>query len=97
MKPSFGEVATRSSFTPMMVPCSNRIAGEKEEVAAHREESPEVKISQKEEIHVAADHASKMAAKWEKIQKKEAKKAEKSKMPQKGAAHTVSSSIFFII
>jgi len=39
--------------------------------------------SQKEEIQVAADHASKMTAKWEKIHKKEAKKAEKSKMPQK--------------
>jgi hypothetical protein len=38
---------------------------------------------EKEEIQVAADHASKMAAKWEKIHKKEAKKAEKSKMPQK--------------
>lgn len=35
----------------------------------------------KEDIHIAADHASKMTAKWEKIQKKEAKKAEKSKMP----------------
>uniref|UniRef100_A0A183BPH4 DUF4200 domain-containing protein n=1 Tax=Globodera pallida TaxID=36090 RepID=A0A183BPH4_GLOPA len=36
---------------------------------------------EKEEIQVAADHASKMAAKWEKIHAKEAKKAEKSKMP----------------
>uniref|UniRef100_A0A914UXV2 Uncharacterized protein n=1 Tax=Plectus sambesii TaxID=2011161 RepID=A0A914UXV2_9BILA len=43
---------------------------------------------QKEEIQVAADHASKMAAKWEKIQKKEAKKAQKSQMPQK-PAHSV--------
>uniref|UniRef100_A0A914I985 Uncharacterized protein n=1 Tax=Globodera rostochiensis TaxID=31243 RepID=A0A914I985_GLORO len=38
---------------------------------------------EKEEIQVAADHASKMAAKWEKIHAKEAKKAEKSKMPAK--------------
>jgi len=37
----------------------------------------------KEDVQVAADHASKMAAKWEKIHAKEAKKAEKSKMPQK--------------
>ncbi|KAE9554700.1 hypothetical protein FO519_002110 [Halicephalobus sp. NKZ332] len=43
---------------------------------AHRE-------IEKEEVQVAADHASKMAAKWEKINKKEAKKAEKSKMPTK--------------
>lgn len=34
-------------------------------------------------LQIAADHASKMTAKWEKIQKKEAKKAEKSKMPTK--------------
>ncbi|CAI4228399.1 unnamed protein product [Auanema sp. JU1783] len=37
----------------------------------------------KEEINIKADHASKMAAKWEKIQAKEAKKAEKGKMPEK--------------
>ncbi|KAF8372171.1 tag-273, partial [Pristionchus pacificus] len=37
----------------------------------------------KEEVGVAAAHASKMAAKWEKINAKEAKKAEKSKMPEK--------------
>lgn len=43
---------------------------------AHRE-------IEKEEIQVAADHASKMAAKWEKINQKEARKAEKSKMPTK--------------
>lgn len=36
-----------------------------------------------EEVAIKADHASKMAAKWEKIQQKEAKKAEKSKMPDK--------------
>lgn len=37
----------------------------------------------KEDIQIAADHASKMAAKFEKINRKEAKKAEKSKMPQR--------------
>uniref|UniRef100_A0AC34RJC2 LIM zinc-binding domain-containing protein n=1 Tax=Panagrolaimus sp. JU765 TaxID=591449 RepID=A0AC34RJC2_9BILA len=38
---------------------------------------------EKEDLQIAADHASKMAAKWEKINKKEARKAEKSKMPTK--------------
>lgn len=37
-------------------------------------------------INIQADHASKMAAKWEKIQAKEAKKAEKSRMPEKKTA-----------
>lgn len=37
----------------------------------------------KEDIQIAADHASKMSAKFEKIIKKETKKAEKSKMPSK--------------
>ncbi|VDM44079.1 unnamed protein product [Toxocara canis] len=64
-----------------------RLKQEKEAAAAAREPTPEEVVPQKEEIHVAADHASKMAAKWEKIQKKEAKKAEKSKMPQKASAH----------
>lgn len=36
-----------------------------------------------QEIQIAADHASKMAAKWEKIQKKEAKKAQKGQMSSK--------------
>lgn len=36
--------------------------------------------NQKEEIQVAADHALKMTAKWEKIHKKEAKKAQKSQL-----------------
>ncbi|KAI6171376.1 LIM domain and actin-binding protein 1 [Aphelenchoides bicaudatus] len=36
-----------------------------------------------EDVQIAADHASKMAAKFEKINKKEAKKAEKMKMPQR--------------
>ncbi|KAI6224428.1 hypothetical protein M3Y99_01399700 [Aphelenchoides fujianensis] len=39
----------------------------------------EKNLDELEALRVAADHASKMAAKWEKIQKKEAKKAEKSK------------------
>ena len=47
------------------------------------EETAEKTGEEKEEIQVAADHASKMTAKWEKIHKKEAKKAEKSKMPSK--------------
>uniref|UniRef100_A0AC35FRZ7 LIM zinc-binding domain-containing protein n=1 Tax=Panagrolaimus sp. PS1159 TaxID=55785 RepID=A0AC35FRZ7_9BILA len=47
------------------------------------EESTEKVEEEKEGIQVAADHASKMTAKWEKIHKKEAKKAEKSKMPSK--------------
>lgn len=38
---------------------------------------------EKEDIGVKAEHASKMTAKWEKITAKEAKKAEKSKMPEK--------------
>uniref|UniRef100_A0A914ZIM7 LIM zinc-binding domain-containing protein n=1 Tax=Parascaris univalens TaxID=6257 RepID=A0A914ZIM7_PARUN len=67
-----------------------RLKQEKEAAAAAREPSPEEEIApQKEEIHVAADHASKMAAKWEKIQKKEAKKAERSKMPQKASAQAI--------
>uniref|UniRef100_A0A0N5ARN9 LIM zinc-binding domain-containing protein n=1 Tax=Syphacia muris TaxID=451379 RepID=A0A0N5ARN9_9BILA len=58
---------------------------EEKEVAQAREalEEPsaeEEKAPQKEEIQVAADHASKMTEKWEKIQRKEARKAEKSKM-----------------
>lgn len=64
-----------------------RLKQEKEAAEAAREASPEEHVEpQKEEIHVAADHASKMTAKWEKIQRKEAKKAERSKMPQKTTA-----------
>lgn len=40
-------------------------------------------MSSKEEVQIAADHAQKMTAKWEKIHKKEAKKAQKGQMPQK--------------
>ncbi|CAG9538916.1 unnamed protein product [Cercopithifilaria johnstoni] len=63
---------------------------EKEEAAAVREETPEKeKFPEREEIHVATDHALKMAAKWEKIQKKEAKKAEKSRMPPKNVTQMI--------
>ena len=50
------------------------------------EEQAEAAVSnnaEKEDVQIAEAHASKMAAKWEKIHKKEAKKAEKSRMPQK--------------
>ncbi|MFH4977656.1 hypothetical protein AB6A40_004365 [Gnathostoma spinigerum] len=61
-----------------------RLKEAKEAAAAEAEpEEEQETVAPKEEIHVAADHATKMAAKWEKIQKKEAKKAERSKMPQK--------------
>lgn len=53
----------------------------KRELEAEQEETTQ---ESKEEVQVAADHASKMTAKWEKIHKKEAKKAEKGKMPTKG-------------
>ncbi|VIO86970.1 Uncharacterized protein BM_BM6903 [Brugia malayi] len=66
-----------------------RLRREKEEAAAIREETPDRgKFVEKEEIHVVADHASKMTAKWEKIQKKEARKAEKNRMPSKNAIQT---------
>lgn len=57
------------------------VSEEKEAAAAAaRESTPEEeRTPTKEEIHIAADHASKMTAKWEKIQQKEAKKAKKSK------------------
>lgn len=66
------------------------IKGEKEEAAAIREETQEERFPGREEIQVATDHASKMTAKWEKIQKKEAKKAKKSRMPLKNATQMVS-------
>ncbi|KRY85677.1 LIM domain and actin-binding protein 1 [Trichinella pseudospiralis] len=37
----------------------------------------------KEDLAIAAEHAHKMRARWEKIQKKEAKKAQKGAMPRK--------------
>ncbi|KAH7729560.1 LIM domain protein variant [Aphelenchoides avenae] len=55
----------------------------KQELEAELAEKEADAQQDKEEVQVAADHASKMAAKWEKIHKKEAKKAEKGKMPQK--------------
>ncbi|VDN55773.1 unnamed protein product [Dracunculus medinensis] len=68
-----------------------RLKQEKEAAAAAaRESTPEEeRTPTKEEIHIAADHASKMTAKWEKIQQKEAKKAKKSKMPAKSAVHAM--------
>lgn len=67
------------------------VSEEKEAAAAAaRESTPEEeRTPTKEEIHIAADHASKMTAKWEKIQQKEAKKAKKSKMPAKSTVHAV--------
>ena len=53
-------------------------------------EERERAVLEKEDIGVKAEHASKMTAKWEKITAKEAKKAEKSKMPEKrgnGVSH----------
>ncbi|KAL3982429.1 LIM domain family protein [Acanthocheilonema viteae] len=67
-----------------------RLRREKEEAAAVREETPEEeKFAGREDIQVATDHASKMAAKWEKIQKKEAKKAQRSRMPPKNATQMI--------
>jgi chromosome segregation ATPase len=54
------------------------------ELEAERAAEAEARANEdKDDVQIAADHASKMAAKWEKIQKKEAKKAEKMKMPQR--------------
>jgi hypothetical protein len=53
------------------------------ELEAEKAEQEAAGQTEKEDVQVAADHASKMAAKWEKIHKKEAKKAEKGKMPTK--------------
>ncbi|CAD5218947.1 unnamed protein product [Bursaphelenchus okinawaensis] len=55
----------------------------KEELEAERAAAAAEDDADKDDVQVAADHASKMAAKWEKINKKEAKKAERSKMPAK--------------
>ncbi|KAI1715532.1 LIM domain-containing protein [Ditylenchus destructor] len=55
----------------------------KKELELELKESEEANQATKEEVQVAADHASKMTAKWEKIHKKEAKKAQKDQMPQK--------------
>ncbi|GMR47635.1 hypothetical protein PMAYCL1PPCAC_17830, partial [Pristionchus mayeri] len=65
----------------------DRLRKEREEAKKQLEEElleeEKNKEVDKEEVGVAAAHASKMAAKWEKINAKEAKKAEKSKMPEK--------------
>ncbi|VDK81555.1 unnamed protein product [Litomosoides sigmodontis] len=65
-----------------------RLRREKEAAALRQETPEEERLPEREEIHVATDHASKMAAKWEKIQKKEAKKAEKSRIHPKNATQT---------
>ncbi|WKY07496.1 hypothetical protein Q1695_007172 [Nippostrongylus brasiliensis] len=69
-----------------------RLKKEREEAQRRLEEEramEEPKEVEKDDINIKAEHASKMAAKWEKIQAKEAKKAEKSRMPEKKAARFV--------
>lgn len=63
--------------------CSGERERAKKELEEEQAEAAAATGADKEDIQVAEAHASKMAAKWEKIHKKEAKKAEKSKMPQK--------------
>ncbi|KAL6737288.1 hypothetical protein Aduo_010943 [Ancylostoma duodenale] len=66
-----------------------RLKKEREEAQRRLEEEramEQPKEIEKEDVNIKADHASKMAAKWEKIQAKEAKKAEKSRMPEKKTA-----------
>uniref|UniRef100_A0A1I7ZQ79 LIM zinc-binding domain-containing protein n=1 Tax=Steinernema glaseri TaxID=37863 RepID=A0A1I7ZQ79_9BILA len=61
-----------------------RLKEEKEKAKeVEPEEEEDAEMPTKEEIQVAAEHASKMAAKWEKIQKREAKRAQKGQMPAK--------------
>nr|ABS50363.1 LIM domain protein variant [Cyathostominae sp. JM-2007a] len=65
-----------------------RLKREREEAQKRLEEERALELQQqheveKEDVAIKADHASKMAAKWEKLQAKEAKKAEKSRMPEK--------------
>ena len=57
----------------------------KKEYEAEQAEATAALAAQQHEddVKIAADHAQKMTAKWEKIHAKEAKKAEKSKMQQK--------------
>lgn len=57
----------------------------KKEYEAEQAEATAALATQQHEddVQIAADHAQKMTAKWEKIHAKEAKKAEKSKMQQK--------------
>ncbi|CAJ0579829.1 unnamed protein product, partial [Mesorhabditis spiculigera] len=64
-----------------------RLKREREEMQRRLQEERDLeekeRLEEKEEIGVKAEHASKMAAKWEKIHQKEARKAEKSRMPTK--------------
>ncbi|KAE9419115.1 hypothetical protein Angca_002267 [Angiostrongylus cantonensis] len=65
-----------------------RLRKEREEAQRRLEEERAIEMQQekgveKDDVHIKAEHAAKMAAKWEKIQAKEAKKAERSRMPEK--------------
>ncbi|VDM54301.1 unnamed protein product, partial [Angiostrongylus costaricensis] len=65
-----------------------RLRKEREEAQRRLEEERAMEMQQekgveKDDVHIKAEHAAKMAAKWEKIQAKEAKKAERSRMPEK--------------
>ncbi len=53
------------------------------------EEVVEEEEKQKESLHIAPEHATKMTQKWEKIHKKEAKKAQKN-MSSRAAGTSVS-------
>ncbi|KAK5965270.1 LIM domain protein variant [Trichostrongylus colubriformis] len=66
-----------------------RLKKEREEAQRRLEEERAMeapKEIEKDDVNIKAEHAAKMAAKWEKIQAKEAKKAEKSRMPEKKTA-----------
>nr|CAD2130552.1 unnamed protein product [Meloidogyne enterolobii] len=60
-----------------------RARAQKELEQEQAEAAASTNNAEKDDVQIAEAHASKMAAKWEKIHKKEAKKAEKSRMPQK--------------
>ncbi|KAJ1372134.1 hypothetical protein KIN20_034211 [Parelaphostrongylus tenuis] len=65
-----------------------RLRKEREEAQRRLEEERAMEMEQekgveKDDVNIKAEHAAKMAAKWEKIQAKEAKKAERSRMPDK--------------
>ncbi|XGW27555.1 hypothetical protein V3C99_007841 [Haemonchus contortus] len=69
-----------------------RLKKEREEAQRRLEEERAMeapKEVEKDDVNIKAEHAAKMAAKWEKIQAKEAKKAEKSRMPEKKVARFV--------
>ncbi|PIO64176.1 hypothetical protein TELCIR_14204 [Teladorsagia circumcincta] len=66
-----------------------RLKKEREEAQRRLEEERAMeapKEIEKDDVNIKAEHAAKMAAKWEKIQAKEAKKAEKGRMPEKKVA-----------